>query len=162
MLTQSELQRIWHYCPDSGRFTRLVSTSNNVKVGDIANCHDDDGYIRLKVSNKGYGAHRLVWLYMTGHFPNNQIDHINGIRNDNRWCNLRDATNSINQQNKRAPMPGNTAGILGVTWENCTGKWRAQIKINSKMFTLGRFDDKQAAAECYLKRKRESHPGCTI
>ena len=162
MLTQSELQRIWHYCPDSGRFTRLVATTNRVKVGDIANCHNNNGYIRFKVSSKDYTAHRLAWLYMTGHFPNAQIDHINGVRDDNRYCNLRDATGSINQQNKRAPMPGNTSGFLGVSWENFTGKWKAQIKINSKMVTLGRFDDPRAAAERYLKIKRKYHIGCTI
>ena len=161
MLTQSELKNVWHYCPDEGRFTRLVAVGPT-KVGDVANCHNTGGYVVIKISQKNYKAHRLAWLYMTGHFPNDEIDHRNTIRTDNRWCNLRDATKSINQQNQRKPHPNNTSGFLGVSWEALRGKWRVQIKINSKVFTLGRFDDKHEAAAYYLKKKRELHPGCTL
>lgn len=162
MLTQTELKRLWDYNPDTGFFTRLVSTNGRVKVGDVPDFVHHDGYIQIQISGKKYVAHRLAWLYMTGNFPNEQTDHLNGIRHDNRWVNLRDVTNSINQQNQRRPHLNNKSGYLGVSLCSYSGKWRAHIKLNGKSFHLGTFDDVHEAAECYLSKKREIHEGCTI
>lgn len=161
MLTQSELQRVWHYCPDEGRFTRLM-TVGGTKIGDVANFLRHDGYIQIQISGKKYLAHRLAYLYMTGEWPKNQIDHIDWIRNNNRWANLRNATNSINQQNQRGSKLNNTSGHLGVSWNTRAGKWRAAIQLNGKTIYLGFFDDKHEASERYLSKKRELHEGCTI
>lgn len=161
MLTQSELKNVWHYCPDEGRFTRLLAVGKT-KVGDVANFVRHDGYIQIQISGKKYVAHRLAYLYMAGEWPKNQIDHIDWIRDNNRWANLRDATNSINQQNQRGPKSNNKSGYLGVSWHTSAGKWRATIKLNGKSICLGIFDDKHEAYERYLLKKRELHEGCTI
>ena len=162
MLTQSELKRIWGYNPITGIFTRLVRTNGRVNVGDVADFLRSDGYVQLQILRKKYLCHRLAWLYMTGNFPNDATDHLNGIRHDNRWVNLRDATNSINQQNQRRPKSNNKSGYLGVSWHTRAGKWRATIRLNGKSFHLGIFDDVHEAAERYLQKKRELHEGCTI
>ena len=80
MITQKRLKELLHYCPDSGVFTRLKSTSNRVKVGDIAGWKGKNGYIGINVGGVKERAHRLAFLYMTGDFPVFQTDHINGIR----------------------------------------------------------------------------------
>ena len=162
MLNQSELKRVWRYNPETGLFTRLVKTANCTKAGDIANCDDGGGYIRTEVFGKKYRAHRLAFLYITGEWPKNYVDHINGVRNDNRWVNLRDATKSVNQQNQRKPPVNNTSGYMGVIWHKQRGKWRVRIVVNSKQISLGFFDDVHEAGAHYLKKKRELHEGCTI
>jgi hypothetical protein len=96
----------------------LVSTSSNARAGDVAGgANNGDRYRRIRVDNQLYQAHRLAWLYMTGEWPSNGIDHINGHRADNRWANLREATQSQNMANGRRlhqrttnPARGETAG----------------------------------------------------
>lgn len=161
MLTQIELKRIFNYDPKTGLFTRLVATNNSVKVGDVANSHSH-GYIAIQIVGKNYRVHRLAWLYMTGDFPKQEIDHINGVRNDNRWNNLRDVTPSVNKQNQRKPRIDNTSGYAGVGWRKDIGKWYVQIRVNKKKIHLGLFTDKEKAAAHYLQKKRELHEGCTL
>ncbi|MCK9994454.1 MAG: hypothetical protein Dbin4_02974, partial [Alphaproteobacteria bacterium] len=98
-LTQSRLKELLHYDPDTGVFTRRVQTSSNARVGDVAGCLHPEGYRHIQIDGKRYAAHRLAWLYMTGEWPTNQLDHLNGVRDDNRWGNLREATHGQNQQN---------------------------------------------------------------
>ena len=161
MLTQTELKRLWDYSPDTGIFTRLVAVGAT-KIGDVADFLRPDGYVQIQISKKKYLGHRLAWLYMTGNFPNEQTDHLNGIRHDNRWVNLRDVTNSINQQNQRNPHSNNKSGYLGVSLCSYSGKWRVHIKLNGKTIYLGVFNDIHEAAERYLSKKRELHEGCMI
>ena len=162
MITQDELKRIFHYEPTTGIFTRLVFINNRLKVGDIATCINGHGYRVIKINSKTYKAHRLAYLYMTGEFPLDQIDHIDGVRINNCWFNLRNATQSINSQNLHAPHKDNNSGYIGVSWCKKNKKWRARIKINNKGLSLGYFADAKEASESYLKKKREIHAGCTI
>jgi hypothetical protein len=162
-LTQVELKTNLHYCPDTGIFTWLVSNTNSVKVGDIAGSLTAEGYLRIVVNYKEHRAHRLAWLYMYGEFPKCQIDHINGIRNDNRLLNLRDVTNSENGQNRRKAQANNkSSGLLGVTWDKSSNKWKVSIGIDGRQFNIGLFTDKYEAHDAYLNKKREVHPTCTI
>lgn len=162
MITQEELKSQLHYCPDTGIFTRLVANSRRVKVGDIAGCLNDRGYIAIKVDSKLYKAHRLAWLYITGNWPENYIDHINGVKNDNRIGNLRDVTSSENNQNQRKSCANNKSGLLGVSWYKAMNKWNAQIELDGKRTHLGYFTDKHEAHNAYLTKKREIHSTCTI
>lgn len=84
---------------ESGLFYWLVANSNRIAVGDIAGNKDRDGYIRIGINGNNYPAHRLAWLYMTGSFPTKQLDHINHIRDDNRWLNMREVDNRENSRN---------------------------------------------------------------
>ncbi len=159
-LTQARLKELLHYDPETGVFTWLVRTSTCIRVGDIAGYRDGDGYLRIGICGGQYRAHRLAWLYMTGKWPIDQIDHKNAVKNDNRWKNLREATCAINNQNKRKALRNNRTGFLGVS-RNGKG-FIAQIKINEKRRNLGTYPTPELAHEAYLKAKRELHAGCTL
>ena len=90
-LTAARLRELLQYDPETGVFTRLVKTSNGIKVGDVAGTADARGYILIRVDGWLHLAHRLAWLHMTCEWPKGMIDHINGVRDDNRWSNLRRA-----------------------------------------------------------------------
>lgn len=146
MVTADRVTKLIAYDPDSGALTRIFRTSNSVKIGDKAGAISNHGYVRVSLDNKFYLAHRLAWLIMTGEWPDDQIDHINGIRHDNRWANLRQATNQENGKNQ-ALRSTNKSGVTGVDWHSITGKWRAQITVNGKAVYLGVFTDIRDAEE---------------
>jgi len=103
-----------------------------------------DGYRSIGIFNRVYLAHRLAFLYMIGEFPRFQTDHINGIRNDNRWNNLRQVTNQENGKNQKT-RDGSVSGKPGVNWFDRDRKWRARIQAGEKEVHLGYFDDIDAA-----------------
>ncbi len=138
-LTAEYLRSVLDYNPDTGIFTRKVSTSNRVKVGDVAGCSNGRGYLRIQVQSRDYQAHRLAWLYVNGEWPKDQLDHINRVRTDNRISNLRDVTQKQNQQN-RSTNSDSTSGHPGVYWHKQSSKWRAQITHNKKNIHLGCFN----------------------
>ena len=88
------------------------------------------------------------------------VDHINGVKTDNRWYNLRQVTRRTNMENQRAAKIGNLTGVLGVTWYS--GKYVARITVHGVKRHLGRFADLAEAEQAYLTAKREFHAGCTI
>ena len=153
ILTQARLKELLHYCPESGLFTWRVRSSRNVKAGDVAGCQGN-GYTQISISRKLHYAHRLVFLYIEGEMPKDGVDHINHIKDDNRWCNLRHATTSINHMNM--PMgKNNTSGFIGVHWDKATSKWKASIKIDGKAKHLGRYMSLMAAIFARKKAERE-------
>lgn len=149
-ITQLELKSRLHYNPKTGVFTRISSSSAGPKIGDIAGWLQD-GYRKIMVNGKTYFAHRLAWLYVYGEFPENQIDHINHIRNDNRISNLRDASGSDNQRNQRVAK-NNTSGTIGVIFNNLINRWVARIGTPQKRIFLGRFKKKEDA----IKARKEA------
>jgi len=155
MITQSELKELLEYNPDTGLFTWIKSNGNRrLKAGDAAGTKMKVGYVRITIQGKNYLAHRLAYLYMTGNFPKNGIDHINHIKDDNRWSNLRDATNSQNNSN-RVKQKNNTSGYKGVRWHKQHKKWRAEIKYMNKCIHIGCYTTPQEAAEAYKKKAIE-------
>jgi len=145
MLTQSRLKEVLSYDPETGKFVRKVSRSNSVKVGSVAGTLSPLGYTQIRVDGKRYLAHRLAWLYTHGYFPENQIDHLNGIRNDNRIKNLREVSNACNLQNTKI-RSDNTSGFPGVYWHKQRRKWGAYIQIQGKPYHLGLYDTALGAA----------------
>ena len=137
-LTAEYLRSILNYDPVSGIFTRKVRTSPRVKVGDIAGYSNGNGYLQISVQSRLYLAHRLAWLYMYGEWPEDQLDHVNRVRTDNRISNLREVTNKQNHQNK-SKRSNNTSGYPGIYWNKQRSKWQAQIKHNQKSIHLGYF-----------------------
>ena len=136
-LSYEFISSILQYDPETG-ILRWKEQRGGVKKGDIAGCFDGyHGYIRLRIRKKMYMSHRLCWLLLTGKWPKQQIDHINGDRIDNRACNLRECTLSQNQRNK-LKMKNNTSGYTGV-YKTTTNKWTATIN-------LGTFKSKEEAA----------------
>ena len=113
------------------------------------------------VNKTKYYASRLAWFYVYGKWPEYEIDHINGIRSDDRIINLRDVNTKINRENRHFPDKDNRAGFLGVSIAP-SGRYKAQIGNNKKMIRLGTFDTPEAAHLAYLNAKRKLHKGCTI
>ena len=140
-LSQKRLRELLHYNPDTGVFTWKVHRAGNAMIGDIAGYLDEDsGYIRITLDYYLHHAHRLVFVYVVGETPE-QIDHINHIRNDNRWINLRPANNPLNRLTQTLRID-NSSGFTGVVWFKRYSKWRARITINGKEKHLGYFIEK--------------------
>ena len=139
-ITQAELKEMLHYNPDSGVFTWIKPSKFNrrVKVGDVAGCPNNKGYLLLQLNGKKYSLHRLAHLYMTGKFPEKSIDHINQRRNDNRWCNLRAATTRQNATNKK----NNSLHGVGVhsNGNNKRNPYTAQYNVGNEQYHVGSFD----------------------
>lgn len=162
IITQERLKELLHYDPDTGVFTRRVATNNRAKVGGVAGNTNTCGYVQVGVDHTRHYAHRLAFLYMTGELPPDVVDHINGVKDDNRWCNLRLATQGENMQNLRGPRSDSTSYLLGVSWHKRRKKWAAEIYVNKVKRNLGYFQDKHEAHAAYLKAKAELHPFSTL
>lgn len=154
-LTQEYLKQRLHYDHDTGVFT-WVTSAVAAKAGDSAWHCAANGYVAIMINRKPYYAHRLAWLYMTGEWPTEQIDHINHVKSDNRFFNLREVTHSENQRN-RTCQSNNTSGATGVSWEGSRNKWRARIRVNGKQVHVGRFDCFEAA--CDARKDAEAEYG---
>ena len=113
ILTQSRLKELLDYNPATGIFIRKINAGPSARKGNIAGCINNDGYLIFNVDCEEQRAHRLAFLYMNGEHPSDQVDHINHIRNDNRWCNLRLASSYENSKN-RSKGKGNISGVVGV------------------------------------------------
>lgn len=162
ILTQDELKSQLHYDPITGIFTRLTK-AGSAMIGDVAG-YMQDGYIKIRVGKKRQNlAHRLAWFYVHGFWPKKFIDHKNGIRDDNRLVNLREATKSQNQQNiKKANADNLSTGLLGASLHKPSGKYSSRISINGKNVNLGMFATAEEAHQNYLTTKRKHHEFCTI
>jgi hypothetical protein len=160
MITQSRLREVLDYNPDTGVFVRRLKQSG-VKQGKISGSLTLEKYQVTSIDRKTYKCHRLAWLYMTGKFPDGQIDHINGNRSDNRFENLRDVTHTQNIQNQRkAQMSNKSTGVLGV-FKNGSG-FAARISHNNTKIYLGTFKTTEEAQAAYIAAKRVLHSSCTI
>lgn len=157
-ITQSRLKELLNYDPETGIFTWRVSTNNRTPAGSVAGTLRPDGYTSIMLDRRRHLAHRLAFLYLLGAWPVEHVDHMNGIRDDNRWVNLRPVTRSQNSHNIAGPGSQNTSGFLGVSWCKQRGKWESYIKLNSKKRHLGLFATREAAHAAYLAAKDHLHP----
>lgn len=162
LLTAERARELLDYDPDTGGFTWRVRVSKSIQSGAMAGCKRSDGYVYIGINGKYYLAHRLAWLIISGAWPIEHIDHLNGVGDDNRIANLREASRSLNQQNQRRPRADNTSGYLGVTWNSACESFIATIKIQGKRRHIGCFTDPAEAHAAYLDAKRRLHAGCTI
>jgi HNH endonuclease/AP2 domain len=153
LITIERLKEVLDYDPETGVFTRKIAGGGR-KVGDSAGFKMVIGYLGISVGNRQYYAHRLAWFYMTGKWPNEQIDHKNNRKDDNRFCNLREATPMQNMHNS-SMRKKNMSGRKGVYWDEGVSKWRAQITINKVTTYIGIFDDLDAAARAYANAARK-------
>lgn len=148
-LTQGRLQELFDYNPDTGLFVwKVFRGGGSPKIGTVAGSVNGEGYIKIKVDGKIYGAHRLAWLYITGAWPEEEIDHLNGVSGDNRFSNLREATRAQNNQNTRI-CHNNQSGYKRVSRNPKNGKWSAHITIDSRQKFLGDFETPELAHEFY-------------
>lgn len=153
-LTVERLRQLVHYDFVTGKFMRLVSTSPRALAGDECGDLDGKGYIRLRVDGKRYSGHRLAWFYITGCWPENEVDHWNLIRTDNRWGNLREADTFTNKRNTGARR-NNKVGFKGVSWHPFSKKWRARIYVDGREQNLGMYDTPEEANAAYARAATE-------
>lgn len=159
-LTAERVRHLFTYFPETGEFVRRVPTGyrNCNRVGELAGQTTAAGYRAINVDGARYFAHRLAWLYTTGAWPTQQIDHINGVRDDNRWANLRDVSQAENLCNQRLARSNNRSSqFLGVSFDRRRGKWKACIFVAGKQKQLGRFDTEQEARDVYRTAKPQLH-----
>lgn len=157
-LSAERARELFSYDPETGVIVRKVATTNSLKVGDVAGSPQSNGYLRVRVGCKLLHAHRLAWLIYTGEWPLQTIDHINGIRSDNRLSNLRDVSKAVNNQNKRAAC--SSSGYAGVFKSGA--RFASKVTIQRAQKYLGTYDTPAEAHQAYVTAKRQLHVGCTI
>lgn len=139
ILSQDRLKELLTYDPDTGVFYRNKSVYR-WKAGYIAGGKNVDGYIAIQIDGYKYKAHRLAFLYVNGAFPENDVDHINGVKDDNIFINLREATTSENCKNAKISI-NNSSGVSGIFFNKRSSKWQVQINSEGKRYHLGVFKD---------------------
>jgi hypothetical protein len=140
MITHKELIEVFDYCSETGMIRRKMKNGKTKLVGTSCNT----GYLQIPYNYKKYQAHRIAWVLHCGSWPEFEIDHINGIKIDNRISNLRVVTHDENMRNQRR-YKSSTSGVAGVSWRKCIGKWRSSIHNKGQHYHLGYFTDKQDA-----------------
>ena len=154
-LTADELRSQFSYDPGTGEFSRLVRKNNKWPVGSAAGgVSKKYGYVVININGSIYKAHRLAWLYMTGEWPVAEVDHIDGNRANNRWCNLRSATCHQNSRNRK-PVTGSYSGLKGVSLQD--GRWRSTIYLDGKNRHLGYFDNAIDAHQAYVEAAKKHY-----
>ena len=139
---------------DGKDLIRKISTSPNARAGDVAGNADGNGYIKISIAHTLYYAHRLIWLYVYGEWPNS-IDHINRNKHDNRISNLRNVSHSTNLKNQKLRSTS-SSGVHGVHWYKAGNKWHSEIKVNYKKICLG-YSDSLLDAVCIRKSAEIEH-----
>ena len=152
MITQEYLKSILQYNENTGEFVWLMALKR-MKIGNIAGSITN-GYIYVSLNKKKYLAHRLAWFYIYGKWPLNCIDHINGIRDDNRINNLRDVTPRENSQNRKEHRLGH---LPGTTFNKQKNKWHSRYKLNNKSIHLGSFNTELEAHNTYITYIKENN-----
>jgi hypothetical protein len=146
-----DLRNAFVYDAESGEFRKRGHD-------EAITAETPQGYVRVQFAGGTWPAHRLIWKMQTGEEPS-ILDHINGVRNDNRWVNLRSVSDRENSQN-RAISTLNTSGVTGVHWHKVNKKWTARIKIKGRWLHIGGFHDFDEAvnARKAAERKYGFHP----
>lgn len=154
--SQDRIGQLLSYDSRTGELYWKITQSNVIRSGSKAgSLNNANGYVRIKLDKIMYAAHRLVWKMHTGKDPAHHLDHINGIRSDNRIENLREATNSQNIAAAKLNKISKS-GKTGVYYIERLGKYTAAFRKNRKYNYLGLFGTLQEAEAAYLKAFKES------
>jgi hypothetical protein len=150
-LTQERLKEVLHYDPETGVFTWKVSLNSRIPVGSVAGCIVQH-YRAIGIDGEKYRAHRLAFLYMTGRFPKDEVDHIFHDKDNNRWRFITEATRKKNAKNLSLSK-ANKTGYCGIYVDK--GKFRAMIQHEYKKICCGRYDTIEDAVAAAQEKYKE-------
>lgn len=158
-LTAQRLREVAHYDPLTGVFTWLVSLSSTGQKGNTFGGSPSGykgKYRSVYIDKKTYYLHRLAFLYTTGEWPSEEIDHENTIGSDNRWDNLRPATSGQNKANRAAK--GST-GVKGVSFSanRCKKPYEVTMGSGGAKWRLGYYDTIEEAHAAYVAEATRIH-----
>lgn len=155
--TAADVRATFDYSSSDGRL--IWKRARSHRVGKEAGCITATGYRTISWRGNVWLAHRLVWTWVYGAYPECDIDHLNGRRTDNRISNLRLARGSENNRNC-AISKANSSGVIGVYWHHHREKWAASIRVNYRRIYLGYFSklEEAAAARKAAEAKFGFHP----
>lgn len=155
-ITARRLKEVLDYHCEWGIFIQKKQTSRRVKVGSVVGYKRPSGYVAIMIDGKNYYAHRLAWLYMTGKWPDDQVDHIDGNRSNNRISNIRECNRHQNAQNCKT-RSDNKLGIKGVSFSKKDNIFVTQIQSNGKVYQVGSFKTAEEAQKAYAEAALKYH-----
>lgn len=157
-----DIRKLLRYEPDTGKLYWLERTPDLFEDGkqsaetvcrrwntryagkEALTSDNGKGYRQGAIFSRVYFAHRVIWAIAHNEWPADQIDHINGVKNDNRIENLRAVTNQENHKNQKLSS-NNTSGVTGVYWRPARRKWQVRIYVNGRLLHLGLYVNKDEA-----------------
>lgn len=158
-LSHERLKEALRYDHEGGVFTWKISMSSTGQKGAVAGVVGSDGYRKIRIDRRLYTAHRLACLYMTGAWPKDRLDHIDGSRDNNAWVNLRQADASENAQNQYKAQSNNKAtGLLGVYFDKDKSVYGAKVNLRGTQHHAGFHSSPEEAHQAYLQLKKKLHP----
>ena len=152
-ISLNEVSKLLRYDPITGLFywiTKRNGTTTKNSAGHAGK------YIRIKIAGKMYSASCLAWLFMTGVWPEHEVDHADLDKHNNRWNNLRAATRQQNTRNV-PKREGKSSSYKGVWWHAWSGKWESKICYGGRQNSLGRFDTEEEAYAAYCAAAKKHH-----
>lgn len=157
-VTAERVREVLLYAPETGFLGWRNRRAGQPPPGRHAGYIGADGYWKVRLDGLTYQAHRLIWLYMTGEWPSEEVDHINLNKADNRWGNLREASHRDNMINVRARKPsGSPSHLKGAYKSHRQDTWFSQIRINGRARRLGTFNTAEEAHAAYCEAAQRHH-----
>lgn len=154
MITKQELEQLFDFDKETGKFYWKRCDNKPHLLGKEAGGFDVDGYRRVQIKNRSYRTHHLTWLYHTGRLPEKEIDHKDQNKANNVYSNLREVTDS-QQRINTGIQRSNKSGFRGVYWLQRRKRWRARVKFEGIVYELGLYTDKEEAAKAYESKARQ-------
>lgn len=151
--TIERMREVLHYDPDTGLFTWIKRIGTHAAVGRIAGTVTADGHVHIGIDRHYCQAHIMAWAYMTGEWPLLEVDHRNCVKTDNRFDNLRLATDQQQTANRGASR-NNLLGVKGVCAQRRVRKpcrYRARIRVNNQLIHLGYYSTPEQASAAYYE-----------
>lgn len=154
-MSAARVRELFYYDPETGVLTwRVAPFCHAERLGKAAGSANSSGYVVVRVDGKTHQAHRLIWLHVTGRWPEGDIDHRDRCRINNSWENLRECSREENMQNCSI-RSNNSSGCPGVGRKK--GRWYARLGLSGRRMHLGYFDTFEEAKAAYSLAKRRHH-----